>query len=590
MQGALAALRERLLGPRPLHALGASVLLLFLGVVLIWPLLNVVAAGFQTEDGRFTLTYLDLVLHDPVLLRGLGRSLLIAVATTLCALILALPLAVLGVRFDFPGRSLLSALLLVPMVLPPFVGAMGTRLLLGRFGPLTQLFAEGAARGVDWLGTLRIVGVVAVEALALYPIILLNASAALANVDPMLERAAANLGASRWTVFWRVTFPLVRPGLFAGCTLVLIWSFTELGTPLMFHVYDVTPVQVFTRITEVDNPLPYALVVVVLVTSSALYVVGKLLFGRRPAALAGKASSQRVRRRLRGVWALLAATPFVLVLALALLPNLSVMLISVSDTGAWYRSVLPRDFTGEHYLSALNESLIMPSVGDRGLELGAVGNSIVYASIATLLGVMIALGVAFVVVRSRVPWRGVIDVLSMLPLAVPGLVMAFGYLSLSVQFKRSFGDAAPFWLDVQRFPVVLLVLAYTARRLPYVVRSAAAGLEQVPRDYELAAYNLGASAKRVLVQIVLPLIMANVVAGALMAFVFAMLEVSDSMILAQSARFFPITRAIYELSQRLGDGLYVASALGVWAMVLLTLTLTLASALLGKRLGAMFRA
>ena len=105
-----------------------------------------------------------------------------------------------------------------------------------------------------------------------------------------------------------------------------------------------------------------------------------------------------------------------------------------------------------------------------------------------------------------------------------------------------------------------------------------------------AAANLGGTSLRVLGRIVLPLIAASVLAGALMAFVFAMLEVSDSLILAQSARFFPITRAIWELSQRLGDGLYAASALGVWAMALLTTTLVLAGALLGRRLGAMFRA
>ncbi|HVZ32936.1 MAG TPA: ABC transporter permease subunit, partial [Polyangiaceae bacterium] len=204
-------------------------------------------------------------------------------------------------------------------------------------------------------------------------------------------------------------------------------------------------------------------------------------------------------------------------------------------------------------------------------------------------GVLISLGIALVVVRSRVPFRGLLDLLGMLPLAVPGLVMAFGYLSISVQLRRSLGAATPAWLDVQRFPVVLLVAAYTTRRLPYVVRSAVAGLEQVPEDYERAAANLGARPWRVLTRIVFPLVFASVFAGALIAFVFAMLEVSDSLILAQSARYFPITRAIWELSQRLGDGLYVASALGVWAMVLLGLTLVLASTLLGKKLGAMFR-
>jgi iron(III) transport system permease protein len=584
-----AVLLERVIGPRPRHAAGAALIVLFLAAVLIWPLLNVVATGFRTESGRFTLAYLQLVLSDPVLLRGLGKALGIAVATMVSALVLALPLAVIGARFEFPGRSLLTALLLVPMVLPPFVGAIGTRLLLARFGPLTQLFGDADGSGVDWLGTLRVFGVVAIEALALYPIIFLNVQSALANVDPMLERAAANLGAKRWTVFRRVTLPLVRPGLFAGCTLVLIWSFTELGTPLMFHVYDVTPVQVFSQLTEVENPLPYALVVVMLFCSSALYMVGKLVFGRRGSSSASKAASHRVRRQLSGLRALFAMAPFLVVLTLASLPNISVVLTSVTSTGAWYRSILPRQFTGEHYLSALKDELIMPTFGEAGMHLGAVGNSILYAGLATCIGIVVSLGIALVVVRSNVPWRGAVDVLSMMPLAVPGLVMAFGYLSISVQFRRALGDATPAWLDVQRFPVVLLVLAYAARRLPYVVRSAAAGLEQVPRDYERAASNLGAGSGLVLRRIVLPLIAASVLAGGLMAFVFAMLEVSDSLILAQSAQFFPITRAIWELSQRLGDGLYVASALGVWAMVLLTFTLVLASTLLGKRLGAMFK-
>ncbi|HWO11479.1 MAG TPA: iron ABC transporter permease [Polyangiaceae bacterium] len=582
--------RRALLGSSPRSGALAMLLVAFLLVTLIWPLVNVVTTGFVTSDGRLTTDYLALVLTDPVLRAGLLNSLLIALGTTLVALLLALPLAVLDSRYEFVGRSLLSSLLLVPMVLPPFVGALGTRLLLGRFGPLTILFGDETGRGVDWLGSLRYFGVVAVEALALYPMILLNLRAALANVDPMLERAAHNLGASRWRVFWRVTFPLVRPGLFAGCTLVLIWSFTELGAPLMFHVYEVTPVQVFLKIGEIDNPLPYALVLVMLACSSVLYVVGKLAFGRSNFGTATKAASLRTRRSLPGLRGVLAAVPFAAVLSLALLPNLSVLLTSVSATGAWYRSLVPRALTLQHYLAALEDELVMPSLSGSVLQLGAVGNSIFYAGAATLIGVGVALGVALVVVRSDVPFRGVLDVLSMIPLAVPGLVMAFGYLALSVQFKRVLGAATPAWLDAQRFPVVLLILAYAARRLPYVVRSAAAGLQQVPRDYERAAANLGGSSARVLLRIVLPLIAASVLAGALMAFVFAVLEVSDSLVLAQSARFFPITRAIWELSQRLGDGLYVASALGVWAMALLTSTLLLAGALLGKRLGAMFRA
>jgi iron(III) transport system permease protein len=169
-------------------------------------------------------------------------------------------------------------------------------------------------------------------------------------------------------------------------------------------------------------------------------------------------------------------------------------------------------------------------------------------------------------------------------------VLAFGYLAVSIHLKQQFGEHLPVWLDVQEMPMVFLVIAYAARRLPYVVRSAVAGLQQTPEDLELAGRNLGASRGRVMARITLPLIMANLLAGALLAFAFALLEVSDSLILAQKAAYYPITRAILELSQRLGDGMYIASALGVWAMILLSLTILAANSLLGRRMGAIFRA
>jgi iron(III) transport system permease protein len=138
-------------------------------------------------------------------------------------------------------------------------------------------------------------------------------------------------------------------------------------------------------------------------------------------------------------------------------------------------------------------------------------------------------------------------------------------------------------------PVVFLVIAYATRRLPYIVRATVAGLQQTPVDLELAAANLGAGRATVLRRITIPLIMANLIAGALLAFAFALLEVSDSIILAQKEAYYPITRAILELSQRLGDGVYIASALGVWAMLLLTITLLAANRLLGRKMGAAFR-
>ena len=565
--------------PQPLHLFLAALLYALFAVFLLWPIVQVVHGGFIRPDGGPTFEFVSLVFRDPVLRGGLFNAMAIAVCVTLLALAISLPLAVLSVRYEFAGRRLLSGLLLVPLVLPPFVGAIGMRLVLGRFGPLTQVFGSPPL-GIDWLGKYRFLGIVVVEALHLYPVLLLNLQAALANIDPAMEQAAANLGASRFTVFRRVTLPLVRPGLFAGATLVLIWSFTELGTPLMFSYYDVTPVQVFHLLTDVaSSPVPYALVVVMLAASALLYVVGKLILGRGVEAATSKASTAAAARRLAPLPAALAALLFGAVFLLAVLPHLAVLLTSLTATGTWYRQFLPSDWTLNHYAAALVDELAFPSIK----------NSLVYASAATFAAAAVGLAAAVVIVRSNVPGRGLIDTLCMLPLAVPGLVLAFGYLALSIRLKRHLGERTPFWLDAQEWPVALLIVAYAARRLPYVVRSAVAGLQQTPRDLELAAANLGAGRATVLARITVPLILANLVAGGLLAFAFAMLEVSDSLVLAQRSKYYPITKAILDLSQRLGDGPYIASALGVWAMLLLTLTILAANGLLGRKMGAIFR-
>jgi iron(III) transport system permease protein len=302
-----------------------------------------------------------------------------------------------------------------------------------------------------------------------------------------------------------------------------------------------------------------------------------------------KASIQSSPIPLRGFAGFLALLPFVLVTLLALLPHVGVVLMSVSGVGAWYDSVLPRVFTLAHYQNALTHDFTIPSVR----------NSILFSSASVVIDLALGLIIAWLIVRSPLPGKGAIDSLAMLPLAVPGIVLAFGYLALSLQLQSWVGqyDQAHgtdhMWLrrllDVQENPTALLIVAYAMRRLPYVVRSAVAGLQQTPVDLELAARNLGASGWLTLRRITVPLIAANLLAGALLAFAFAMLEVSDSLILAQRQNYWPITKAIYELFQRLGDGPYIASALGVWAMALLTLTILSANSFLGKRMGAIFR-
>jgi iron(III) transport system permease protein len=569
-----------------------ALLLIVFGVFLVWPIARVLQVAFfgtgeGGKAGSFTLAYVAGVFRDHEFRTGLLNSATIALSVTLLCLLISVPLALMSVRLDFWGKGLASALILVPLILPPFVGAIGMRQILGRFGVLTSIVQAlrlvPPDTPIDWLGKARMAGIVLIEALSLYPILFLNVSAALANLDPALEQAAANLGASRWTIFRRITLPLMRPGLFAGGTIVLIWSFTELGTPLMFDYYHVTPVQIFSRITQVQgSPLPYALVFVALATSVLLYIGGKLVLGRRQDAAVTKASVQSATRRLSPLRSIPVLACFLLVSGLALLPHIGVILYSVSGVGAWYQSVIPKVFTAQHYLHGLSHELAVPSVKMSAL----------YASLSMVLDLLLGVAIAWMLVRGSVKGRAVLDSLAMLPLAVPGLVMAFGYVGISLQVQAWLPakyDTLRKIFNYQENPTLLLVIAYAIRRMPYVVRSAVAGLEQTPVDLELAARNLGASGARTMWRITLPLISANLIAGGLLAFAFAMLEVSDSLILAQPTKYWPITKAIWELFGRLRDGPYIASALGVWAMVLLTLTILSANSLLGKKLGAIFR-
>ncbi len=199
-------------------------------------------------------------------------------------------------RYRFPGKALFASLLLIPLILPPFVGAIGLRQIFGQYGALNALLIALHLRPpgwtFDWLAANQFWGVAIVDALSLYPIIYLNALAALANVDPALEEAAQNLGCTGLRRFRRVTLPLIRPGLFAGGTIVFIWTFTDLGTPLVFDYARVTSVQIYYGLKDIGgNPSPYALVALLLAGSVLLYAVGKGLFGRAGHAMMAKATS-----------------------------------------------------------------------------------------------------------------------------------------------------------------------------------------------------------------------------------------------------------------------------------------------------------
>lgn len=538
------------------------------------------ALGFSLEkSSRFP--YVGIAPNNPFLWECLANSLTLAFLTTVATTLVCIPLARWFTRYRFRGRTALSTLLLVPLLLPPFVGAIGLERLLGRFGAvnlwLMQLGVEKPDEPIDWLSAGGLGGVVIMQVLHLYPILYLNLAAAWANLDPALEDAARNLGAGEMRIFRTITFPLLLPGYFAGATLVFVWSFTDLGTPLVFGVNSVIPVQIYNQVSDPrrTNATAYALVVLTLAVTMVLFYLARWAV-RRGSYIGGGKGAVASAAPNAGVGRSLLIHALVIGLTiLAVLPTIGVVLTAFADR--WAMTPLPETYSA----AALRE------VWSNKIAVVSIRNSLLYSTASTFFDLILGVGLAWLIVRRPTWLTALLDGLAMLPLALPGLVLAFGYLTCYSNWDLGGWNA---YLNPTANPVFLLIVAYTVRRLPYLTRSAEAGLQQVSPALEEAAENLGATRWRVLRTITMPLIAANIVAGALLTFAFAVLEVSDSLMLAREEKYYPITRAILGLLMRPDDGDMIASALAVFAMGLLAIGLVASSLVLGRRMGELFRA
>ena len=559
---------------------------LFFVVFLIYPLLYVFKEAFWIEN-TFNLTYFKLMVTDPNIRELVINSFEIGLMVTLVTSLVSLPLAYFLTRYRYPGRDTLRAIILIPMIMPPFVGAIGMKQFFGLFGSVNMLLVKlniiDITETIDWFRG-GFWGVVMLSTLHLYPIMYLNIVAALSNVDPSLEEAAENLGASRFQVFRKITLPLMMPGYFAGAILVFIWAFTDLGTPLIFEYRNVVSVRIFNQVTEANtNPMGYALVVLIVVLTALAFYASKRWTGSKHYEMLGRGHvTTRETDAAFGmrtlIYLFIGGLTF-----MALLPHISVILVSLTpDASQWRMSVLPQSWTLKHYMETFTHADTVPSIL----------NSLKYSVFSTLLALLVGVVVSYLLTRKRIPFQNLLDAVAMLPLALPGVAIAFGYLgsfSDTTLLLRYFPDGLVSVIDPRQNPTFLLIISYAVRRLPYMLRSIYAGLQQTSVTYEEASQNVGATPLRTLYKITLPLVVANILAGAILVFSFSMLEVSDSLILAMKDQHYPITKAIWSLSQRPDQGPYTASALGVVGMLILIACLLGAGRALGGKLGEIFR-
>jgi iron(III) transport system permease protein len=563
-------LTERFLAPLVMVAMFG-----YLGLFLVYPVWVMLSGAFSGTEG-FSLQYFSILLSSPLIREACINSFLIALAATAGAFLLALPMAHIMTRYVFPGKSLLSALLLLPMVMPPFVGAIGLQQILSKYGVLNSFLMKIGVLGYDqpinWLGMGGVAGIVTLQALHLYPILYLNLSASMSTLDPSLREASQNMGASGWKTLRSVTLPLIIPGLFGGSFIVFIGSLTDLGTPLMFNFTRCIPVQIFDGISDMNtNPIGFTLVIFTLLVTALLFIVARALFMKRSyeaVSRSGHTGGFEVQASQRQK--LFFYLFFAFIIFLAAIPN--IMVILQSFAGPWFMSVLPVNWTFENYTFLASHSLSVSSIR----------NSLYYSSLSAMIDVVFGVGIAWVITRSQARYGWLLDTLAMLPLALPGLVLAFGYMA-------AFDVNIP-WLNPRVNPVILLIISYSIRRLPYMVRAAVAGFQQASITLQEASTGLGASPIRTLRKITLPLILGHLIGGFILTFCFAVLEVSDSLILATREPFYPITKLMWDLISRIEpQAPAYTCALGVLGMLILIISLWIASKCMGKKLGQIFR-
>ena len=479
---------------------------------------------------------------------------------------LSLPLAYLLARYEFRGKLLLQTAATLPLVIPPFVGAVALQLILGRSGMVNLLLMDWFDVTVPFMEGLT--GVVLVQTLHFFPFILLNTVVSLSNVDSSLEEMAQNLGCHGFRLFRRVTLPLMLPGFIAGSLLTFIRAIDDLGTPLMLNYKNLLAPQAYLRITTIgmDDVDGYVVCVVLVMLSLA-----SLLLARKYLSLAEYATVQRatpVTRRLPGKKTIFVWLGVALILGVSLLPHIGILLLSF--TKVWSFTLLPTTYTLANYVEILFRA---PHF---------VINTLRYTVLAAGFDIVLGATIAFLLMRTGMPGRNLLDAIATLPLAIPGVVLGVGYLRVfhGWDFPGADGPLTSSWF--------ILVIAYTMRRLPYTVRACYAALQQVHVTLEESAQNLGANRLRTFTKITLPLISGGLIAGGLIAFVTSCVELSSTIILVPRIELGPIAYGIYLYMQSpLGRG--AGAALGVVAIVLVSLGTYLTHRIFGGRSGNAFR-
>mgnify|MGYP006384421443 FL=1 len=536
-----------------------SPLFLILFAYVIFPFYSTFLQSFAGEN-RFANYAKFFSLDSPANLEALWNSFYISVFSVICCAVVGITMAFLLERYEFPGRRLLSVLVLVPMALPPLVGVLSFTFLYGESGIFPRFFQQLFSLDEVPFALKGIWGVVVVHTFTMYTYFYLTASAAIKGLDPSLEEAATSLGASRIYVWRKVILPMLTPSIIASSLLVFMVSMASYTAPLMFGVERTMTMQIYLARTNGNLDMAATQSTILSIVSILFLFIMRWYQNRRNYQNLSKGvsvhRSEVTSKPLKYISIFLSFLGTLILI----LPILVLVLISFSKDGAWTVQILPTEYTLDHYKALFTDERTWRPIW----------NSIQMGAVATVGNILFGVAAAYAMIRLSFKGKALLDVLIMIPWALPGTVVAVNLIAaFSTENVFAFNQVliGTFWI---------LPLAYFVRHLPLVFRSTSASLMQLDQSIEEAARSLGASWWYTFKKIVLPLILSGIIAGTLLALVQSIGEFVAS-ILLYSTSTIPLSVAIFQKLYAFKFG--TACAYGVLQIVLILVVLLISEKL-----------
>ncbi len=538
----------------------------FMTLFLIFPLIRLFYDAFTTDDEVFTLKNFYEFFTDPFYLQALLNSLLLGAATVITTSLIGITFAFLLLRYEFPGRGLFSFLSIVPMIMPPLVGVMGFVFILGRAGTVNVILMDylGFSKPINFMYGIH--GVLLVETLHLFPLMTLSIVDAMGKISPSLDEAAESVGSRGLRKFWDITFPLTTPGYVSGALLVFIWTFADFATPLVVGMDNLLASQAYLNIVQFVDRRLFKMGIVISAIMILLAIVF-LIVAKRYVSLKDYSSlsySVIERRTLSRAGKVGVITFLSAVLVFAFIPYLGIVLDSFGK--GWALTPFPVKYTLQYFQRVAIET---PKF---------LVNSLLYSGITVLICIIIGVPIAWVMARTRLPGRDLLDSLTTLILALPGTGIGIAYL-------RAFREPLPFTGTALIGVWIVIPLVLGVRRLPYTVRGTFASLQIVHKSFEEAAESVGARKTRTFRDVTLPLIWKGVLVGSLYSFILALQEASATLLLVVPGHeMMPV--GIFNFY--IGGSVNEAAALGLILIVLGAACLLAVNRLTGTKMGGVF--